>query len=231
MEKLVILLVILALKKLLDLLMNAVAGGGGGGGVGREPGIPPRAPGVPAQRPPVEVGQPGGMRGLLEELLGVPAGGAAGPVAGPAAAQTQPVPAVPLKVRRKRDGIAGGEQQSRGVRDKSRGGASGGGRSGGELRERPGTSRATGSDVARHVETAITARVRQHLSPTVSESVRRDITEHVESTFGRGAVSGQGVAVPGEGVEGIRGILRSPRGIQQAMLVSEILNRPRIFRR
>ena len=220
MEKLVILLVILALKKLLDLLKNAVAGGGG---VGGEPGIPPRAPGVPAQRPPVEVGQPGGMRGLLEELLGVPAGG----IAGQAADQAPPVPAVPLKVRRKREGIAGGEQQSRGVRDKSRGG----GRSGGESRGGPGTSRATGSDVARHVETAITARVRQHLSPTVSESVRRDITEHVESTFGRGAVLGEGAAVPGERVEGIRGILRSPRGIQQAMLVSEILNRPRIFRR
>jgi hypothetical protein len=218
MEKLVILLVILAVTKLVDLLKTVGLGGGAG-----DPELPPRAPGVPGERPPVEVGQPGGMRGLLEELLGVPAGG----IAGPAADQAPPGPAAPVKVRRKRDGVVGGEPQLRGVRDRSRSG----GRSGGESGVGPGTSRATGSGVARHVETAITAHVRQHLSPTVSESVRRDITEHVESTFGRGAVSGEGAAVPGERVEGIRGILRSPRGIQQAILVSEILNRPRIFRR
>jgi hypothetical protein len=81
------------------------------------------------------------------------------------------------------------------------------------------------------VETAINAHVRQHVGSAISESVRRDIGEHVEAAFGRDAAGVAERVSQAGGVESIRQILKSPRGVQQAMLVSEILNRPRIFRR
>lgn len=225
MEKLLIFLVLIGISKLVDMLKNAGAAKGQPGDVaGRR---------VPAAGdPPAELGRPGGLRGLLEELVRVPAED------GGEAESGQSRPAAPVKGQKPREN---GRPQRQ--RPAERPGQGSGERSGvqrpkaakGGKKSGPGSglsaSTATGAGVSRHVEQAISAHVRQHVGSTIGESVRRDIDEHVEATFGRDAAGGGASGGQAGGAAGIRRILKSPGGVQQAMLVSEILNRPRIFRR
>ena len=217
MEKLLIFLVLVGISKLVDMLKNSGQPAGGQGPAG-----PRRVP-VPGDQP-AELGRPGGLRGMLEELLRVPPDEAGAPAAGPAVpkspvkAQSPPTQSRP---QRSRPADRSGGQRAKGQKSakKTAGGTS------------LSAGAASGSAVARHVETAINAHVRQHVGSAISESVRRDIGEHVEAAFGRDAAGGAERVSQAGGAESIRQILKSPRGVQQAMLVSEILNRPRIFRR
>lgn len=227
MEKLLIFLVLIGISKLVDLVKNSGAGNGQpGGAAGRRV---PAAGDVPAEQ-----GRPGGLRGILEELLRVPAEDSGASSSGqslPAASAKAQKPRENARPQRPRPADRSGQssgERSGGVRPKA---AKGGKRSGSGSGSGLSASTATGEGVARHVEQAISAHVRQHVGSAISESVRRDIGEHVESTFGRDAVGGAAVAGQTGGAAGIRRILKSPGGVQQAMLVSEILNRPRIFRR
>ncbi|GDX90174.1 hypothetical protein LBMAG46_01780 [Planctomycetia bacterium] len=218
MEKLLFFVLLLGLSKLVDLLKNS-----GQPAVGK----PPAAPG----NRPADPGKPGGLRGMLEELLRVPPDESDAPVAGsavpnssasPARAQN---PATQSRPQRSRPAERSGGQRAEGQKSarrsarKSVGGTS------------LSSGSATGSAVARHVETAINAHVRQHVGSGISESVRHDIGEHVEAAFGRDIAGEAKKVSQAGGAASIRQILKSPRGVQQAMLVSEILNRPRIFRR
>lgn len=225
MEKLLIFLVLIGISKLVDLVKNSGAGNGQpGGAAGRRV---PAAGDVPAEQ-----GRPGGLRGILEELLRVPAEDSGESSSGPSRPATSAKAQKPRENARPqrprpadRSGQSSGER-SGGVRAKA---AKGGKRSGSG--SGLSASTATGEGVARHVEQAISAHVRQHVGSAISESVRRDIGEHVEATFGQDAAGGAAMAGQTGGAAGIRRILKSPGGVQQAMLVSEILNRPRIFRR
>lgn len=225
MEKLLIFLVLIGISKLVDLVKNSGAGNGQpGGAAGRRV---PAAGDVPAEQ-----GRPGGLRGILEELLRVPAEDSGESSSGPSRPATSAKAQKPRENARPqrprpadRSGQSSGER-SGGVRPKA---AKGGKRSGSG--SGLSASTATGEGVARHVEQAISAHVRQHVGSAISESVRRDIGEHVEATFGQDAAGGAAMAGQTGGAAGIRRILKSPGGVQQAMLVSEILNRPRIFRR
>ncbi len=229
MEKLLIFLVLIGISKLVDLVKNSGAGNGQpGGAAGRRV---PAAGDVPAEQ-----GRPGGLRGILEELLRVPAEDSGASSSGqslPAASAKAQKPRENARPQRPRPADRSGQssgERSGGVRPKA---AKGGKRSGSGSGSGSGlsASTATGEGVARHVEQAISAHVRQHVGSAISESVRRDIGEHVESTFGQDAAGGAAMAGQTGGAAGIRRILKSPGGVQQAMLVSEILNRPRIFRR
>lgn len=220
MEKLLIFLVLVGISKLVEMLKNSGQPADGGAAA-----APRRVPA--AGDPPAELGKPGGLQGMLQELMRVPADDAGTDVAvprPPAGVQPQPVQAVSQRSRP--------ADRSGGQRAKGQKGAKG---TKGTKRAVAGThlssGSATGSAVARHVETAITAHVRQHVGTGISESVRRDIGEHVEAAFGRDATGAAPAVRQGGAAESIRQILKSPRGVQQAMLVSEILNRPRIFRR
>ena len=227
MEKLLIFLVLIGISKLVDLVKNSGAGNGQpGGAAGRRV---PAAGDVPAEQ-----GRPGGLRGILEELLRVPAEDSGESSSGPSRPATSAKAQKPRENARPqrprpadRSGQSSGER-SGGPRAKA---AKGGKRSGSGSGSGLSASTATGEGVARHVEQAISAHVRQHVGSAISESVRRDIGEHVEATFGQDAAGGAAMAGQTGGAAGIRRILKSPGGVQQAMLVSEILNRPRIFRR
>lgn len=227
MEKLLIFLVLIGISKLVDLVKNSGAGNGQpGGAAGRRV---PAAGDVPAEQ-----GRPGGLRGILEELLRVPAEDSGASSSGqslPAASAKAQKPRENARPQRPRPADRSGQssgERSGGVRPKA---AKGGKRSGSGSGSGLSASTATGEGVARHVEQAISAHVRQHVGSAISESVRRDIGEHVEATFGQDAAGGAAMAGQTGGAAGIRRILKSPGGVQQAMLVSEILNRPRIFRR
>ena len=227
MEKLLIFLVLIGISKLVDLVKNSGAGNGQpGGAAGRRV---PAAGDVPAEQ-----GRPGGLRGILEELLRVPAEDSGESSSGqslPAASAKAQKPRENARPQRPRPADRSGQssgERSGGPRAKA---AKGGKRSGSGSGSGLSASTATGEGVARHVEQAISAHVRQHVGSAISESVRRDIGEHVESTFGQDAAGGAAMAGQTGGAAGIRRILKSPGGVQQAMLVSEILNRPRIFRR
>ncbi len=91
-----------------------------------------------------------------------------------------------------------------------------------------------GGSIASHVDQYISKHVTQHLDHDVDELVQADIVDSVNSHLGmRGrempALTGSAQAVPP--ADEIVRLLRDPAGIRQAILINEILSRPRALRR
>jgi hypothetical protein len=91
----------------------------------------------------------------------------------------------------------------------------------------------SGAGVRQHVESYITDHVRTHLDSTVDDSVKKHINQHVQAHIGS-EISADATGADGPDAQttaGIRKLLRDPGGIRNAMLVNEILSRPRTLRR
>jgi hypothetical protein len=91
---------------------------------------------------------------------------------------------------------------------------------------------ASGAGVRQHVETWITDHVRTHLDSQVDDSVQRNIGQHVQSHLGSDLTASPTASqtAPNQTVA-IRELLRSPAGVRNAILVNELLAKPRALRK
>ena len=67
-----------------------------------------------------------------------------------------------------------------------------------------------------------------HLGNRVEQSVEKDISKAVASDLGRSSMGVQ--SIPEEPLHPLVSIIRDPQGIRQAMLLNEVLKRPKGFR-
>lgn len=101
--------------------------------------------------------------------------------------------------------------------------------------ERSQSKRALGSGVSEHVETYISQHVAEHVDSKVDDYVEVDIVESVDSNLGDRAAEMPVTAesVPGQMTSAaeFRRLLRSSQGVRQAILLNEVLKRPKSLRR
>ncbi len=98
----------------------------------------------------------------------------------------------------------------------------------------PITERALGSGISEHVDQYIAQHVAEHVDSNVDDHLEVDIAHSVSSHLGdRSAelpsLTQAGVDVPTT-AENFRQLLRSRQGVRQAILLNEILTRPRALR-
>ncbi len=91
-----------------------------------------------------------------------------------------------------------------------------------------------GSGVAEHVESYIGDHVRSHINRDVENFVKNDIDERVKSHLG--SQSSQPVEMSAsdtgsKAAEDLLKTLKTPAGVRQAMILNEILSKPRALRR
>ena len=98
-------------------------------------------------------------------------------------------------------------------------------------RSRPDTTRTMGAGVQKHVESYISDHVRQHLDSQVDDSVRRNITQHVQQHIGTGLSADAEQSTAPQSVQDIRGLLHNVNDVRKAVLLNEILTRPRCLTR
>ena len=99
---------------------------------------------------------------------------------------------------------------------------------------KPKPERTIGSGVREHVDSYISDHVKTHMGRDVDAHVKKEIDERVKSHLG--SQSSQAVEMTGQPVNeyaasDLLKALKSPEGVRQAILVSEILSRPRALRR
>ena len=99
---------------------------------------------------------------------------------------------------------------------------------------KPKSERNIGSGVREHVDSYIGDHVKTHMGRDVDAHVKKEIDERVKSHLG--SQSSQAVEMTGQPVNeyaasDLLKALKSPEGVRQAILVSEILSRPRALRR
>lgn len=89
-----------------------------------------------------------------------------------------------------------------------------------------------GSGIRKHVNQHIGQHVDQHMKRQIDDRVRADLSGGLPHQEDQDA-SATGQAVPGKSstAGSLFETLRSPGGVRQAMLINEILSRPRVFRR
>ena len=95
--------------------------------------------------------------------------------------------------------------------------------------------RSTGSGVGAHVDSFIGQHVKSHIGNQLSDSVKTDINDQVRSHLGEDknrptaptAATTHGSAAAGD----LLLALRSPQGVRQAILLSEVLSKPKALRR
>jgi hypothetical protein len=100
--------------------------------------------------------------------------------------------------------------------------------------DRTRVERPPGSAVREHVESYIGAHVKAHMGRDVDAFVKKDIDERVKSHLGSQSSQAVEMAAPSVGDQAATDLLKalkSPEGVRQAILVSEILSRPRALRR
>ena len=98
-----------------------------------------------------------------------------------------------------------------------------------------GADRSPGSGVGAHVDAFIGKHVKSHIGNQLSESVKTDINDQVRSHLGEDknrptaptAATTHGSAAAGD----LLLALRSPQGVRQAILNSEVLSKPKAQRR
>ena len=88
-----------------------------------------------------------------------------------------------------------------------------------------------GAGVQKHVESYISDHVRQHLDSQVDDSVRRNITQHVQQHIGTGLSADAEQSTAPQSVQDIRGLLQNVNDVRKAVLLNEILTRPRCLTR
>ena len=98
----------------------------------------------------------------------------------------------------------------------------------------PKPERTIGSGVREHVDAYIGDHVKTHMGRDVDAHVKKEIDERVKSHLG--SQSSQAVEMTGQPVNeyaasDLLKALKSPEGVRQAILVSEILARPKVLRR
>lgn len=99
----------------------------------------------------------------------------------------------------------------------------------------PGGPKTFGSGVGAHVESFIGQHVQSHIGKQISDAVRNDISDQVRSHLGDDknqqaaptAATTHGSAAAGD----LLAALRSPQGVRQAILISEVLGKPKALRR
>jgi len=99
----------------------------------------------------------------------------------------------------------------------------------------PGAPKPSGSGVGAHVESFIGQHVQSHIGKQISDAVRNDISDQVRSHLGDdknqqaapAAATTHGSAAAGD----LLAALRSPQGVRQAILISEVLGKPKALRR
>ena len=99
---------------------------------------------------------------------------------------------------------------------------------------KPKPERTIGSGVREHVDSYIGDHVKSHMGRDVDAHVKKEIDERVKSHLG--SQSSQAVEMTGQPVNeyaasDLLKALKSPEGVRQAILVSEILSRPKALRR
>lgn len=95
--------------------------------------------------------------------------------------------------------------------------------------------RSSGSGVGAHVESFIGQHVKSHIGKQISDAVKNDINDQVRSHLGDdknqpaapAAATTHGSAAAGD----LLAALRSPQGVRQAILISEVLGKPKALRR
>ena len=98
-----------------------------------------------------------------------------------------------------------------------------------------GVDRSPGSGVGAHVDTFIGQHVKSHIGNQLADSVKTDISDQVRSHLGEDrnkppaptAATTHGSAAAGD----LLLALRSPQGVRQAILISEVLSKPKALRR
>ena len=98
-----------------------------------------------------------------------------------------------------------------------------------------GADRSPGSGVGAHVATFIGQHVKSHIGNQLSDTIKTDISDQVRSHLGEDknkpsmptAATTHGSAAAGD----LLLALRSPQGVRQAILISEVLSKPKALRR
>ena len=99
----------------------------------------------------------------------------------------------------------------------------------------PGGGRSPGTGVGAHVDSFIGQHVKSHIGKQISDAVKSDINDQVRSHLGDDknkqtaptAATTHGSAAAGD----LLTALRSPEGVRQAILISEVLGKPKALRR
>lgn len=100
--------------------------------------------------------------------------------------------------------------------------------------QKPKDSRSVGSGVAAHVESFIGGHVNAHIGQNFDNTVKRDMAERVKSDLGSQSSRPVEMSASDKGslaAENLLVALRSPEGIRHAILVNEILSKPRALRK
>jgi len=97
------------------------------------------------------------------------------------------------------------------------------------------SSRSSGSGVGSHVDSFIGQHVKSHIGKQIGDAVQHDINDQVRNHLGEDknkqapslATTTHGSAAAGDLLKA----LRSPEGVRQAILISEVLGKPKALRR
>jgi len=95
-------------------------------------------------------------------------------------------------------------------------------------------SKSVGSGVSAHVDSFIGGHVNAHIGTNFDESVKKDMAERVKSDLGSQSSRPVEMSARDTGslaADNLLAALRSPAGIRHAILVNEILSKPRALRK
>lgn len=81
------------------------------------------------------------------------------------------------------------------------------------------------------MESYIGDHVREHMDSHIDASVTQHIDQHVKRHIGTGLSADSEESTLPQSVSEIRSLLQSPDGVRKAMLINEILTRPRSLSR
>lgn len=99
----------------------------------------------------------------------------------------------------------------------------------------PTSGRSAGSGVGSHVDSFIGDHVKSHIGHQIKESVKNDVSDQVRNHLGeRSNTDATAAAATAHGsvaAADILAALRNPAGVRQAILMSEILSKPKALRR
>jgi len=91
-------------------------------------------------------------------------------------------------------------------------------------------NRGVGSGIAEHVDEYINQHVKEHIDHDVDEHVQVAIVDEVTEHLGPGEKPKAASTGP-SAAQSVRELLKDPSGVRNAILVNEILSRPRALRR
>lgn len=97
-------------------------------------------------------------------------------------------------------------------------------------KRRPHGDQGVGSGIADHVDEYINQHVKEHIDHDVDEHVQVTIVDEVKEHLGPGTPQDAKPVGP-SAAESVRALLKDPQGVRNAILVNEVLSRPRVLRR